>query len=289
MAKPVFTSPEAKAKLEGWYRRFLAKVDSPTEERTVPTSLGPSHVLVAGNPSGSPLVVLHGSLASSGHLCAELSGFMDRFRVYAIDLPGQSVKGPEVILDVKGNALPSWIIEATDGLGLEQFDLMGVSWGGFVASRTAAFAPDRVRRLVLLVPAGFVMGSMWKGFTDAIWPILAYRRSGALKHLDRFVDSIFTTEDSDWKAFIGDAFVCYALNFAIPPSATAETFRGFARPTLVLGADKDLSFPGEKLLKRVKEIIPHAETEMIRDCKHMPPTTEEFRSWLGERVSRFLS
>ena len=44
-------------------------------------------------------------------------------------------------------------LEVLDGLGIGSFDLLGVSWGGFVARQTASVATGRVRKLVLLVPA----------------------------------------------------------------------------------------------------------------------------------------
>jgi hypothetical protein len=56
-----------------------------------------------------------------------------------------------------------------------------------------------------------------------------------------------------------------------------------------MGADGDVSFPGQRLLARAPELFPAlADQELIKDCRHCPPTTDAFRRWLSERISGFL-
>jgi pimeloyl-ACP methyl ester carboxylesterase len=289
MADRIFRSAEGRKRLAGWYERFLARVPGPVEHRAVKTSIGDSHVLVAGDPARPPLVCLHGSLASSAHVVPELGPLTERFRVYAPDLPGQSVRGPEVRLPLKDDSLGNWVGEVIDGLGLGQVDLMGVSWGGFVALQTARVAPRRVRKLVLMVPAGVVGGSVWKGLTRLMWPLAMYRMFPSERRLRRLLGNLFTTWDGEWSCYMGDAFRDFRLDMRIPPLARPEQFKTFTTPTLVFGADQDLSFPGRKLVARVKELIPHAETELIAECKHGPPTTPAFRQWTADRVTKFLA
>ncbi|MFU8804168.1 MAG: hypothetical protein ACNA8W_10195 [Bradymonadaceae bacterium] len=57
---------------------------------------------------------------------------------------------------------------------------------------------------------------------------------------------------------------------------------------LVIGGDMDLSFPGEELLARAEQLFPVLETELNENCRHCPPTTEEFRQRLSARVGDFL-
>jgi pimeloyl-ACP methyl ester carboxylesterase len=288
MGDRIFRNPEAQNRLDEWYRRFLGRVKAPTEHREVLTSHGPSHVLVAGHADRPPLVLLHGSLASSAHAAVEAGPLLERFRVYLPDLPGQSVRGPQVRLSLKDESLARWLLEVLDGLGLETFDIYGVSWGGFVALKTAATAPDRVQRLVLLVPAGIVTGSMWKGFTRIMLPMTLYRWFPSERRLRRFVEGLFTTWDDDWGHYMGDAVRGFVLDLRIPPLAHPESLRAFKGPALVVGADEDISFPGDRLITRAKELIPHVETELIPRCKHAPPVTDEFRVWMADRVTTFL-
>lgn len=288
-AARIFKSDEAKARLAGWYDRFLAKIPGPVERREVPTAHGPSHVLLAGNPSNPPLVCCHGSLASSAHLLSELVPLLDRYRLIGLDLPGQSVKGPPVRMSYKDDSLAKWAVEVIDGLGLDRFDLLGVSWGGFAARVTASLVPDRVKKLVLLVPAGVVTGPVWKGITQMAIPLTLYKLFPSERRKKRFFNALFTSWDDDWADYMGDAFRDFVLDLRIPPTATDAQLKGLTMPVLVVGAAHDVSFPGEKLLTRVKAMVPNAETELLADSKHSPPFTPAFRNWLAGRVATLLS
>jgi 2-hydroxy-6-oxonona-2,4-dienedioate hydrolase len=288
LATKIFKSEAAQKRLEAWYDKFLAHIPGSVEHRDVPTVHGPSHVLLAGDPAKPPLVVLHGSLASSAHMVPELGPLLDRYRIIAPDIPGQSVRGPHVRLPLKDDSLARWLVEVLDGLGIGEFNLLGVSWGGFVARQTAGLIPARVRRLVLVVPAGIVSGPLLKGFTRMAWPMVMYRLFPSERRLRKLVTPLFSTWDDDWAHFFGDAIRDFKLDLRIPPVATDEQLRALTMPVLVIGAGEDVSFPGAKLVARVKALVPKVETELVAGSKHCPPTTDEFRTWLADRVTRFI-
>ncbi|HVK13443.1 MAG TPA: alpha/beta fold hydrolase [Gemmataceae bacterium] len=288
MATTVFRNDAARQRIAGWYDRFLARANVPVEHRTVPTAQGPSHVLFAGDPAGPLLVCLHGALASSAHLLGELVPLAARFRLVLVDVPGQSVRAPEVRLPLDDDTFPRWLLEVLDGLELADVHLLGVSWGGSIARKTASLAPDRVRRLVLMVPAGLVTGPVWAGLTRMGVPLAMYRLFPTERRLRKFLGGLLTTWDDDWAGYLGDAFRDYNLDMRVPPRATDDDLRALPMPTLVIAGRHDLSFPGEKLIRRVTGRIPRVETELI-DARHCPPTTPEFRAWTAERVTRFLT
>lgn len=288
MGAVVWKNEAARGRLEEWYERFRARIPAPTEGRSVPTRHGPSHVLLAGPADAPPLVVLHAMRTGSAHLLSELGPLLDRFRVVAPDLPGQSVRGPQVRLSLRDDAHALWLRDVLDGLGLGTVDLFGVSWGGFVARLAASTFPDRVRRLALLVPAGIASGSVWKGLTRMALPMLRYRLRPTEANLRRLLDPLITTWDADWAAYMGDTLRDMPMDLRIPPVATDDELRRLTMPVLVIGAADDLSFPGEAVVRRVKAVVPHAEGEVIPGSKHCPPTTPEFRSWLAGRLSAFL-
>lgn len=284
----IFKSEQARERLEKWYDKFLGRVKGPVEHRDIPTAHGPSHVLFTGDASRQPLVVLHGSLASSAHVVAELGSLVDRYRIIAPDIPGQSARGPHVRLSLKDDSLAKWLLEILDGLNLNTVNVLGVSWGGFVARKTATLAPSRIRKLALMVPAGIVSGSLLKGLAKMAWPMMMYRMSPSEKRLRKLVEPLFTTWDDDWAHFFGDAIRDFKLDLRIPPLATDEQLRALTMPMLVIGAGEDVSFPGAKAVARLKALVPQVETELVPGSKHCPPTTDEFRGWLADRVTRFL-
>jgi 2-hydroxy-6-oxonona-2,4-dienedioate hydrolase len=287
--RSAFKSPAARALLSDWYARFHARIGRPTESRTVPTRFGDTHVLVGG-PVGAPdLVLLHGALASSAHVLHELAPLLERFRVHAVDIVGQSVKSADARPRVDNDEYGAWLLDVLDGLALPRAHVVGVSWGGFVAIRLAAVAPERISRLVLLVPAGMVKSPAWEGLTKIAWPLLRYRLSPTEARRAAFVRHLLTTHDDDWTPYLGDAIRAFNSDMRVPRLAEPAELRGFTAPTFVLGADRDVSFPGRELLARAPQLFTSlADQELLTDCAHCPPTTPEFRRWLAGRIEGFL-
>lgn len=287
----MFKNTEARARVAAWYERFHSRIPAATESRTVPTRFGDTHVLVGGEKDAIPVVVLHGALASSAHALVELAPMLERFRVYAVDVIGQSVKSADVRPRVDNDDYGHWLAEVLDGLSLERVRVVGISWGGFAAVRLAAAHAARIEALALLVPAGIVGSPMWDGWVRVGWPMTKYVLFPSDARLHGFLRNLLTTpDDAEWVGFLGEAFRAYNLNMRVPALARPEELRGFTAPTLVLAADRDASFPGAPLLARARELFPHlADCELMADCNHCPPTTDEFRAWLALRLGDFFS
>jgi pimeloyl-ACP methyl ester carboxylesterase len=288
MATVMWKDEAARERQVAWCEQFESRIPGQVERRTVETAWGPSSVLLTGDEAKPTLVALHAMRTSAAHLVSELGGLISDYRIIAPELPDQSVLGLQKRLPLNDDTLACWLAEVLDGLRIESADLLGVSWGGFVARLFASTYPERVRRLVLLVPAGIVNGSHITGLTKMAWPMLRYKIWPNEKNLRRLLDPLVTTWDETWMSYMADTLADLHFDMRIPPLARDEALRKLTMPTLVLGADQDISFPGPKLVKRVQSLVPNSETEVIAHCKHCPPWTDEFRSWLAERVGGFL-
>jgi len=97
--------------------------------------------------SGPALVLLHGIGADAGLWSGVIDALGGEFAVRAFNLRGHG--GSSCNGDLTVAALADDIAAATTALGLEAFDLAGVSLGGAVAVHLAAKAPARVRSLVV--------------------------------------------------------------------------------------------------------------------------------------------
>jgi 2-hydroxy-6-oxonona-2,4-dienedioate hydrolase len=292
MTTTIFQDDNAKNRIATWFETFRSTLAFETESRRIETPFGETHVLVTGPADAPPLVCLHGALASSAHLLPELGTLVNRYRIYAVDVIGQSVMSADRRLDVRDDSYGTWLAAVCKGLGLSNVSIFGVSWGGFVALRTAKVAPELISALVLLVPAGVVAGPAWAGFAQVGWPMLTYRLSPSEKRLRRLFSALFTTHDDRWEKYFGDAVLSYRFDMRIPPLAKEEELAAFAarkRPTLFLGGDGDVSFPGQAVVDRAKQLIPHAEIELLPSCKHCPPFDEAFRAQTADRIHAFVS
>ena len=65
MSHSNYRSAEGERAVEAVYERALARWPLPLERRAVPTRHGETFVLEFGDPSGPPLVLLHGAASNS--------------------------------------------------------------------------------------------------------------------------------------------------------------------------------------------------------------------------------
>ena len=265
----VFLGADAEQMLERWYQHFQTALPYPTTSRTVPTSLGDTHVLVTGPETAAPFVLFHGALSGAPHALGQMGDFPARHRVYAVDVPGQSIRAPQVRPDPE--ATGRWVVDVLDGLGLDRAVLSGASWGGHVALRGAAAATDRVLGLFLVVPAALVKAPVWPQLRDMGIPLMLYKLFPTPARRDRMLMGQFSTHDPMWAAFIADTMRCVKLDFNVPPVIADDVFAGLTAPVAVMAAERDVSFPGEALLERARALFPNlVQAHLIEGSNHIP-------------------
>jgi 2-hydroxy-6-oxonona-2,4-dienedioate hydrolase len=286
----IFRSPQDKTKMIAWHHRYRQRIGRPLETQLIETSFGETHVLMCGPAEAPPIVIIHGALASSAHAMAELAELADNFRLIGLDVIGQSPMSAETRPEVKGNTYGKWAVECLDALGLESTFLIGVSWGGFIASRVAALAPERIRKLSLLVPAGIVNGHGLTPITKLAIPMMLYRAFPSPARLDRFLAGQLTTQDSDWGPYLGDAMLGFKLDFRPPRLLLDTELAGLSAPVQVFAAEHDVSFPGKALLARAKKVFPNlVHAELLAGSQHCPPTDAESRKRLTATMAAFFN
>lgn len=285
----VWRNESGKNQLLDWYNRFQKKISFPVESKTVKTRFGESHVLIAGPEDAPPVVAFHAMRTGASFMLNEMGDFPKNFRVYAPDLPGQSVKGPQVQLSLKNDEHSEWATDVMDQLQVESAGIFGVSWGGVVARDLATRAPKRVEKLGLLVPAGIVNGSHLTGLAKMAWPMIRYKMRKTNENLKKLLAPLLTTPDPDWEGFIGCSIDHMKMDMRIPPLASDQDLSEINVPLLVLAGDQDISFPGDKLKDRLSVLCQGADIEVLKDCKHCTPSTPEFRRWLADRLDKFFS
>lgn len=287
MGNPVFKNEKAIERQEEWYQKFLVRAGRKVNIEYVKTSFGDSHVLFAGDKEKPPIICLHAMLTSSAHLLSEIRELTDHHYLIIPDIPGHSVKGIYQRLSYEDDAYAKWLLDIFEALDIESSDMLGVSLGGFIARKFASHYPQKVNKMVLVVPAGIVQGSVLRGLMKMAWPMLKYKYKQSEENLKAVVDFLLSNWDEDWAYFLGDSINDFVTPKKIPPLASDEELKELSMPVLVMGEDEDISFPGELLVERVQKLIPHAETELLHG-RHSPPTTDKFRNWFASRVSRFL-
>ncbi|MEO8605500.1 MAG: alpha/beta hydrolase [bacterium] len=111
--------------------------------------------------AGDVIVCLH----AIGHGAGDFAGFCsrhrDRFRVIALDWPGQGRSGDDHV-PPSAARYGDLLAAVLDALRLERVILLGNSIGGAAALRVAAMAPRRIRGVVASNPGGLVADGLQK-------------------------------------------------------------------------------------------------------------------------------
>ncbi|MER7622974.1 alpha/beta hydrolase [Streptomyces sp. NPDC126503] len=162
------------------YDAVLAGWPVPVDTREVATAYGVTRVNSVGplDTARPPLVLLPGGGATSTVWGAAVtSGLAAGRRVHAVDLvgdPGLSVPDPDRALRTTAD-LVNWLDALLDGLGATggdaRVDLLGHSYGAWIAAHYAAHAPHRLGRLVLLDPTAVFTG-LRPGYVVRALPML---------------------------------------------------------------------------------------------------------------------
>lgn len=280
----LYKTPAGETRMREWYEQFRNRLAFPTESKTLQTRFGETHLLISGPPEAPPLLLLHGALAGAPHALGELASLPTRYRVYAVDIPGQSVASVHRHLDVKSDQYAQWLNEVLTLLDLPPIAVLAVSWGGFVALNLAKHFPERIASLLLLTPAGVVQGSAWEGFQKIYLPLWGHRLLPWLIRPEQALSGLFSSHDPTWTPFILDAMKHMRMNFAIPPLIQKADLKDFTAPVYIFAADLDYSFPGQALLDRAPTIFSNwVGGKLLAHCKHCPPFQAQFaKSWTAE-------
>lgn len=286
MTTALFRSDAARTAMERAYERCLAQAP-PARAQSVATRFGATHMLVAGPEHAPPVIMIHGAMVNSAMALREVQPLLEQFRIYALDVIGVSVKSADVRVRLDARVYADWLIDVLDGLRLPKAHVSGASSGGIIARGLAERAPDRIDRLVLMVPAGIIKVPALPLMTKLMLPMLLYRTFGSRAGLARFLGATLTGSDQLIEEYLGEALKHYKIDMTVPALATPAALAGFRRPTLVIGASDDITAPGAALLARARELFPQATLELLT-CKHIPPTDDVTRAKLCGLVARFL-
>ncbi|MBI4926769.1 MAG: alpha/beta hydrolase [Anaerolineae bacterium] len=267
-----FRSELAKKEYLTFYDQRALGWNVPSETKMVDTSFGQTFVRISGLNNTSPLVLLPASVFNSLMWIPNIADLSQKYRTYAIDniydcgrsIYTQTLSSPE---DLVG-----WLDELFTALELDdRINLMGLSYGSWLAHQYALRFPKRLRKLVLLahptiVPMNptfilrlmlsFVSPRFFRNFV--YWLFLDTAR---YEHSKSVVESVY----EDMRL----AGKCFKPKAIINPTAIKDSeISNFQLPTLFLVGENEKTFSPQKAIQRLNKIAPQIKTKMIPQAGH---------------------
>ncbi len=271
-----FISAEAEKRYLRRYDAMAEKWPVPSEPRMVDTSYGQTFVRVSGPIEAPPLVLLPGASTSSLMWASNIAPWSERFRTYAVDNIydyGRSVYSrPMRNRDV----FTSWLDELFDALNLgTRINLIGMSYGGWLAGEYALRFQERLAKVVLVAPAATILSMRWGFMIRAIGMYVMRSRycTGAFM---RWVFRGLAEGDAKSRRvldnMVEDAYLashCFKMHGVVRPRVFGDkTLQEIRAPLLFMVGNREEIYSSSKAVARLKKVAPHIRTEVIPDAGH---------------------
>jgi len=269
------------------------------KEHQLQLSTGSMHCWVGGN--GPPLLLLHGFGGTAiWQWHPQVPEFMKSHRVFVPDLMFFGLSSSEHqdrSLEFHGASL----IEMMDHFEIEDFHLLGLSYGGFVSLKLAGIYPERVRKLVLVDCPGQAMEQVDHqrildefGVAD-VQDIFIPKSSKDIKRLihlawqkppfvPRFVlrdvlNTLYKNQVQEKRELL-DHLLTYLDD-------DQQNFPDISQETLLIWGEHDRVFPLSLGLKLRDMIGKNASMTVMEGCAHAP--NQEKKRVFNRHVLNFLS
>ncbi len=270
-----FRSVVAKEKYLALYDMRVKKWPVDSQTRLVDTSYGQTFVRLSGPWEAPPLVLLHGAGGDSLQWIPNIKALARSYRIYAVDniydyglsIYKQPLRSPADYVN--------WLDELFNGLELgNHIKLMGLSYGGWLASQYALRFPDRLDKIVLLAPAGTVLPLRFEWIIRAVFCFVPHRFF--TKSFLFWLLEDFAQKDEDSRIMLEeevDAVVvrmqCYKSIRLIRPTVLEDAeLKRINVPALFLVGEHEKIYSARKAIQRLHKVAPQIKTELIPDAGH---------------------
>ena len=181
---------------------------------------------------GTPLLLIHGGLSSIKDFAPLIPELSKKFRVIAVDCPGQGRS--EQADSVSYQLMADYFSKMIDLLKLDSVYIFGYSDGGNIALLMAADRPDKVKKAVAFAAASHTSGYYEEATAglDQLTPEIIERdfKWWLDPHLQR------TPQKDKWKKFIRD----FSKMCAVPVIVPDHKLKKISTRILVVQGDNDI-------------------------------------------------
>ena len=283
-----FRSADARKTYLAAYGELRALSPRPDVMHDVPTKFGTVRVYQHGPDRGTPVLLIHGFFLTSAMWWEQVAGLASDFTVYAMDMLGQ----PGASIQTRTMFTPADCARCVDavleGLGLHDVHLVGHSYGGWVATHTAARAPRRLATLTLVDPASTV-ARLSSRFWRSLALLLSRPHSARARRAAEWVAGhpVPGSPVDSLAGLFAAGFAAYGTPIRTPALrfASDRLLRSVRLPVQVLLAGNTVHDSG-KALERIRSVVPAWRHHLWPNTSHALPA--EIPDEVNARIRQFV-
>ncbi|CAL1517673.1 alpha/beta hydrolase [Chitinophaga sp. MM2321] len=207
---------------------------------------------------GTPLIAIHGGLSSIKDIAPLIPELSKKFRVIAVDCPGQ---GRSEQADSLGyQLLADYFSKMIDQMKLDSVYVFGYSDGGNAALLLAADRPDKVKKTAAFAAASHTSGY----YPEAIAGLDQLTPEEIEKNFKWWLEPHLqkTPQKGQWKKFVKD----FSSMCATPLIVPEEKLRKIQSSVLIVQGDNDIVKPEHAL--KLHQAIENSQLCIIPAASH---------------------
>ena len=270
-----FRSAQAKAEYQALYMERAKAWPVASETRLVETPSGQTYVRMSGSTANPPLVLLHGARGNSLMWIPNIAALSAHYRTYALDTIGDtglSVSRPGL---TKPEQLVNWLAEVLAALVPEgTLSLVGMSYGGWLASQYALRFLRRLQKVILLAPAATVLPVSFALIVRALLTVVPRTDFRRKFYYWLLRDAVQSGEAgrakvdeavADWEV----AERCFGPLPTLPATVlTDQEWQSVGVPILFMVGENEKIYSAQKAVWRLNRVALQIKTEIIPQAGH---------------------
>jgi len=276
-----FKSADARGRYLTQYEALRALSPQPDVVHDVPTEFGTVRVYQHGPHGGVSVVLIHGFFLTSAMWWEQVAGLAGDFTVYVVDAlgqPGASVQSKAMFTPEDSARYIDGVLEA---LELHGVHLVGHSYGGWLATHTAATASHRLASVTLVDPAHTVAR-----LSARFWTSVALQGHPGSARARRAATWI--TGHHALAELFGAGFAAFKPPLRTPPMRLIDdhVLRSVDVPVQVLLAGNTVHDSG-KGVARMRSVVPDWRHHLWPNASHALPV--ELAGEVNDSIRRFVT
>jgi pimeloyl-ACP methyl ester carboxylesterase len=270
-----FKSQEGKSKILTLYNQKLKELNIECSEKLVETKFGKTNVIRVGDSNLPSLILIHGTGGCAPQILESFPNLASKYCVYAVDVLAQPNKSAENRLDMKSLDYGKWLIEVIIKLRLKEVTLVGFSFGGFISLKALEFSEIPIKQTFLIAPVYIVNGNPLLGLFKMFLPLKKFIKTNNQTYMKKVMKVLFSEYDDFALTYMSTTFQYCNMDFSPLPIINKDKAKNIKTPITIFACEKDIMFPGKKMIKRAKKVFPSLnEVVLLEHSKHVPNVTD---------------
>ncbi|KXI26937.1 alpha/beta fold hydrolase [Paraglaciecola hydrolytica] len=270
-----FKSIKAKSEYLEVYDKRALKWPVASSELIIETSQGKTFIRISGAENSSPIVLLHGSGGNSLQWMSIIAKLSTEHKVFAVDIMfdnGRSVPQQEFS---KAENYILWLNEVIQQISpLQKVNMVGLSYGGWIAAQYAQHYPDQLEKVVLLAPAG-VVAHLSNSFIARAVSVMLPSQYFTKRFMYWLAQDTYLQGQEKRQLLnehIDEAYLAIrsftSRQMVYPNVFTDQELANLKVPVLFVVGENEKIYSADLVLHRLKTVAPMIKTKLISGAGH---------------------